>query len=244
VNGNPLDQSLVEVVSGSTPTTIEEVIDLMNEIDRLLPSDDGLKWFNFLYLLVTRKVLANPPANGWSRPGWITHLDVIFANLYFLAIRNLGTPNSIPSSWSALFEARHRAGIDRIQFALAGMNAHINHDLPFALEQTNEELNVDPGHASPEHDDFEQVNNLLENVLPNALEFLATGILGHVAQDSGKIGRLLAMWNVRKARDTGWENSNILEQTQKLPLLQRRFVAVLDKITGVAGRGLLLPIKE
>jgi hypothetical protein len=244
MNTNASDQSLVNVVSASTPTTIEEVIVVMKEIDLLLPSNDGLKWFNLLYLMVTKEVLDHPPQNGWLRPGWISHLDVVFANLYFLAIKKLpGNAGSIPSSWTALFEARQRTGIDRIQFALAGMNAHINHDLPFALEQTNKELNVDPGHSSPEHDDFEQVNNLLESVLPNALEFLAAGILGQIAQDSGKIGRLLAMWNVRKARDTGWENSNLLEQTEKLPPLQRRFVAVLDSATGLAGRGLLLPIQ-
>jgi hypothetical protein len=244
MNGNASDQALIEVVSASTPTTMEEVIAVIKEIDLVLPSSDGLKWFNLLYLMVTKEVLAHPPQNGWLRPGWLSHLDVVFANLYFLAIKRLaGNFSSMPSSWSARFEARHRAGIDRIQFALAGMNAHINHDLPFALEQTNKELDVDPGHASPEHDDFEQVNNILESVLPNALEFLATGILGQIAQDSGKIGRLLAMWNVRKARDTGWENSDILEQTEKLPLLQRQFVAVLDRVTGLASRGLLLPIR-
>ena len=243
MNGNASDQSLIDVVSASTPTTIADVISIMREIDLILPGSDGLKWFNLLYLMVTKEVLDHPPQNGWLRPRWISHLDVVFANLYFLAIKRLaGNAGVMPSSWSALFEARHRAGIDRIQFALAGMNAHINHDLPFALEQANKELNVDPRHTSPEHADFEQVNNLLESVLPNALEFLATGILGQIAQDSGKIGRLLAMWNVRKARDTGWENSNILEQTEKLPLLQRQFVAVLDGITGLAGRGLLLPI--
>lgn len=244
MNGNASDQSLIDVVSASTPTTIADVISIMREIDLILPGSDGLKWFNLLYLMVTKEVLDHPPQNGWLRPGWISHLDVVFAKLYFLAIKRLaGNAGSIPSSWSALFEARHRAGIDRIQFALAGMNAHINHDLPFALEQANKDLNVDPGHASPEHADFEQVNNLLESVLPNALEFLATGILGQIAQDSGKIGRLLAMWNVRKARDTGWENSNILEQTEPLPLLQRQFVAVLDRVTGLAGRGLLLPLQ-
>jgi hypothetical protein len=79
------------------------------------------------------------------------------------------------------------------------MNAHINHDLPFALEQTNQELGVDPAHGSPAHRDFNKVNDLLEGVLPRALEFLATGLLGEIAQDSGKIGRILAMWSVRKA---------------------------------------------
>lgn len=240
---NGTDQPLLDIVNAGTPATIEDVIEIMEEIDQTLPGDDGLKWFNLLYLLVTREVLDHPPAIGFRHPAWLTRLDVIFANLYFMAISNLTNPASIPRSWAALFEARHRAGIDRIQFALAGMNAHINHDLPFALEQTNKELHVDPDLGSPEHQDFEQVNNLLEDVLPRALEFLATGVLGEIAQDSGKIGQMLAIWNVRKARDTSWDNSNVLEQLEHLPLLQRQFVAALDRFTGLAGRGLLLPLR-
>jgi Family of unknown function (DUF5995) len=235
---------LIAILGGSTPTTIEEVVDAMVSIDNALPSDDGLKWFNLLYLMVTREVLEHPPQNGWLNANWIAHLDVVFANLYFAAINNLVTSNgAIPSSWSALFEARNRLGIDRIQFALAGMNAHINRDLPFALEKTNEDLGVDPGPGSPERRDFQEVNDLLEAVLPRALEFLATGPLGEIAQDSGKVGRLLAMWKVRKARETGWDNSNILEHTRALPVVRRKFIAVLDNITGMAGRGLLLPLQ-
>ena len=243
MNGNLSDQPLIDIVNAGTPSTIDQVIDVMEEINRTLPGDDGLKWFNFLYLLVTKEVLDHPPAGGWLRPAWIARLDVIFANLYFTAIRNLTSPGSIPRSWAALFEARHRPGIDRIQFALAGMNAHINRDLPFALEQTNNQLHVDPNQGSPEHLDFEEVNNLLEAVLPRALEFLATGILGEIAQDSGKIGQMLAIWNVRKARDTSWDNSNVLEHLENVPLLQRKFVTALDKVTGLAGRGLLLPLR-
>ena len=151
---NLSDQRLIDIVIASTPSTIEDAIDVMEEINRTLAGDDGLKWFNLLYLLVTREVLDHPPVGGWLRPAWIARLDVIFANLYFTAIRNLTSPDSIPRSWAALFEARHRPGIDRIQFALAGMNAHINHDLPFALEQTNNQLHVDPDQGSPEHQGF------------------------------------------------------------------------------------------
>jgi hypothetical protein len=79
--------------------------------------------------------------------------------------------------WSAVFEARNRVGIDRIQFAQSGMYAHINHDLPFALEQTNEQHDVDPDHRSPKRSDFKEVNNIREAVLPRALEFLAYGNL-------------------------------------------------------------------
>jgi hypothetical protein len=243
MNGDPSDQTLIEIVSASTPETIDDVIDLMQDLDAALPRDDGLKWFNLLYLQVTKGVLSHQPANGWADPNWLARLDVVFAKLYFAAISNLGSPATIPRSWLALFEARHRAGIDRIQFAVAGMNAHINHDLPFALVQTNNEFGLEPDLASPEHSDFQRVNDILETLLPEVLEFLATGILGELAQDSGKVGRILAMWSVRKARDTAWENSKILELTEGLPLVHDRFVAVLDSVTGLAGRGLLLPIQ-
>jgi hypothetical protein len=79
-----------------------------------------------------------------------------------------------------LFEARHKPGIDRIQFALAGMNAHINHDLSLALLQTDDEFDIVPSKTSREHDDFEQVNELLGSVIPQALNKLATGIVGEV----------------------------------------------------------------
>ena len=38
MNGNASDQLLIDVVSASTPTTIEDVISVMEEIDRILPS--------------------------------------------------------------------------------------------------------------------------------------------------------------------------------------------------------------
>ena len=120
------------------------------------------------------------------------------------------------------------------------MNAHINHDLALALLQTNNELQLTPALQSPEHDDYEQVNSLLEEVLPAALNVLATGIVGELAQDTGKIGRLLAIWNVRAARDLAWGFADHLRNLAGVS----RDVAMeaQDKLTGVIGRSLLLPV--
>jgi hypothetical protein len=129
----------------------------------------------------------------------------------------------------------------RIQFALAGMNAHINHDLSLALLQTNAELQRLPSPRGAEHRDFEAINGILEAVLPRALAFLATGVLGEVVQDTGKIGRLLAIWNVRVARDLAWDFADHLRHLTGLA----RTIALRgqDKLTGALGRGLLLPIQ-
>ncbi len=232
------NQKVLQIIANPNPATIDEVIDRMNRLDAVLPGTDGLKWFNWLYLLVTRSVRNNPPAAGWKNPTWLSRLDVVFANLYFEAIKSALTGNgSTPKSWQALFEARQRPGVDRIQFAVAGMNAHINHDLSLALIQTDAEFQIVPAKTSNEHDDFEQVNTLLAGVLPQALHTLATGLVGEVIQDAGKIGRLLAFWNVRVARDFAWDFADHLRNLNGLP---RQFALVSqDQATGVIGRGLL-----
>jgi hypothetical protein len=233
------DGQLMKVVSEPSPTTIHGVAAMMQRIDDLSPSGDGLKWFNLLYMRVTQQVDSNPPSGGWEDSAWLTRLDVVFAQLYFTAIQGwLNGSASVPGSWRALFESRFRPGVERIQFALAGMNAHINHDLALALLQTDTELNLVPGKVSPEHEDFEHVNGLLEATLPAALQFLATGILGELAQDTGKIGRLLAIWNVRAARDLAWDFADHLRSLTG----GAREVALTaqDQMTAVVGRSLLL----
>jgi hypothetical protein len=237
----PTDTELLGIASGAAPSSIGDVVTIMQNIDDILPSSDGLKWFNKLYLMVTERVDAQPPANSWENPDWLTRLDVIFATLYFAAIVGaLNQTADTASSWDALFEARNRPGVDRIQFALAGMNAHINHDLALALLRVDDELHLTPGLQSPEHDDYERVNDLLEQVLPSALTFLAKGVLGELAQDTGKIGRLLAIWNVSAARNLAWDFADHLRSLTSVG--QKIALDAQDQLTGVIGRSLLLPI--
>jgi hypothetical protein len=241
MDGSATGSQLIEITSGPPPATIADVLTLMQRIDGLLPPGDGLKWFNLLYMMVTKEVDSSPPPGGWEDPVWLTRLDVVFAQFYFNAILNWQSNSAnVPNSWKALFEARFRSGIERIQFALAGMNAHINHDLALALLQTDAELNLVPGNTSPEHDDFEHVNGLLETVLPPALQFLATGILGELAEDTGKIGRLLAIWNVSAARDLAWDFADHLRSLTGIA--RNSALTAQDQMSGVLGRSLLLII--
>ncbi len=238
---DPVDTQLLAVVSDANPSSIADVVTTMQSIDGILPASDGLKWFNLLYLMVTQQVGA-PPPGGWGDTAWLTRLDVVFAGYYFAAIaKSLNGSAGTPSAWEALFEARNRSDVDRIQFALAGMNAHINRDLALVLLQIDGELHLTPTLQSPEHDDYEYVNGLLEQVLPAALNFLASDVLGVLAQDTGKIGRLLAIWNVRQARELAWE---FADHIRNLDGAARSVaVAAQDQLAGVIGRSLLLPIQ-
>jgi hypothetical protein len=239
MNASGADQQLAQIIDGSNVVTIADAVATMTAIDGVLAPNDGLKWFNQLYLDVTTKVDTAPPPGGWQDAAWLTRLDVVFAGFYFAAIKGwIANGGSVPSSWQALFEARFTAGIDRIQFALAGMNAHINHDLALALLQTDAELNLVPSMTSPERADFELVNGLLEAEIPQALTFLATGIFGQAAQDTGKIGRYLAIWNVRAARDLAWSFADTLRPLAGVA--RQATLDAQDQITGVLGRSLLL----
>jgi hypothetical protein len=236
-----IDARLVALLSGPAPATIAEVLARMRAIDGLLAADDGLKWFNWLYLTVTEEV-GRGPAQPWRDGRWLERLDVVFGGLYFEAVRLwLTVPATCPRAWVPLFQARHLPGVARLQFGLAGMNAHINRDLAVALVRTCEGLSGFPRRDSAQHADYQRVNEVLEAAEARAVEKLATGITATLARELGRLDDLVAMWKVRAARDAAWTNAEVLWQLRGHTLLSGHYLATLDRSTGFAGRGLLIP---
>jgi hypothetical protein len=230
--------STTSIVSRRPAKTIAEVLDRLRAIDASLPAGDGVAWFTKLYLRVTEAVEAQiAEAHGLRNPEFFSRLDVVFANLYFDALRRA----TAPRAWEPLFEARAARGIAPIQFALAGMNAHINRDLPVALVATCKELQLDLDDAKPELADFRSVNALLEKIEREVKVWFATGFVGIVDDALGDVDDRIAMWDIARARDAAWVQAQTLWALRPLPQLQRRFLETLDRVVGFAGRGLLVP---
>jgi uncharacterized protein DUF5995 len=102
-----------------------------------LPRRDGISCFVRLYLAVTEGVQAQLRGVEFAAPQFTMRLDVVFADLFFSALNAYEQDRlSTPSAWVPLLESRSRRGVAPLQFALAGMNAHINRDLPAALVTT------------------------------------------------------------------------------------------------------------
>jgi hypothetical protein len=236
------DAHLLTVLSGPPVDTIPDVIARMQAVDAALPPEDGLKWFNMLYLMVTEEIGRDVAAAHWADGPWLERLDVVFARLYFEAITLwIQDPPRCPRAWVPLFDGRFRHGVARVQFGLAGMNAHINRDLPVAVVRTCEATNVVPHRGTPQQADYDRVNQILEAVEITAMARMATGIIGEVSRDLGRLDDVLAMWEVRKARDAAWTNAEVLWALRPHPQVASDYVAVLDRMTGFAGRGLLIP---
>ena len=56
-----------------------------------------------------------------------------------------------------------------------------------------------------------------------------------------RLDDVVAMWDVARARDAAWTNGQALWALHETPPLATAFVESLDRMVGLAGRGLLLP---
>ena len=234
--------TLIQTLADAPVHSIDEAIALMTAIDNTLPDTDGVKWFNRLYLRVTVSVRDAVHTAQFNDPAFLTTLDVVFANLYFSALAAGSTDISLaPSAWRPLLEARHRTGIDPFQFALAGMNAHINRDLPDGIVRSFVELGGDPITGDLRERDFDSVNGILEQVEEQVKTEFNSPIIIVVDHLGGRVDDAVAMWKVRKARSTAWTNAQVLWGLRRIPLLRDRFFRDLDGSVGLIGRGLLQP---
>jgi hypothetical protein len=132
-----------------------------------------------------------------------------------------------------------RRGVEPIQFALAGMNAHINRDLPLALVETCRALDIRPVRGCPQHADFRAIDPLLAETEARVRADFATGLVGWADDALGELDSVVAMWNVRKARAAAWVNGETLWSVRDVPFAGARFVVTLDRLVGLASRGLL-----
>ena len=215
----------------------------MKRIVAALPPGDGVRAFTALYLAVTQAVEAEARADTFEDTRFLRWLDVVFANLYFRALRSgLLADGPVPNAWEPLLEARRRTGVLPLQFALAGMNAHINRDLPLALVTTCEARRIELRDGSPQQRDFRRVNALLARVEEVAKAELVAGALRDFDVALGDVDDVLALWKLERAREAAWTNAEAIWSLRGLPRLRAEFEGTLDRFVGFAGRGLLRPI--
>jgi hypothetical protein len=227
--------------TGDVVDPIDAVAARMEAIAAPLDAADGVARFNELYLAVTRAVAVDTAGDTFESPGFISRLDVVFADMYFAAVDDSLGGRTIPKAWAPLFEKRHAKGIAPLQFAIAGMNAHINHDLALALVSTSKELGITLERDSPQHRDYVSVDAVLQRVQDEIKERFTTGIVKDVDHTFGRVDDMVANWSVGRARDNAWTQAQTLAALGGMPPLRKQFELALARNVGFAGRALLTP---
>lgn len=233
----PYDDRLAQLIAKDS-ASIEEVAQTLAAVDAILDGTrDGLKWFNTLYLEVTLAVLQRVQQNGFSSPEgteFISKLDFVFANFYLGALRSWLRDGSLPDSWRIMFAQRTNAKLARIQFALAGVNAHINRDLAIAVVSTSSQL------TSSQYNAYTALNTTLDSLIQKAERELMITLPGDALPSVNAVQQMVAAWSVAAARESAWVHAEILSTINGNSVLTQRFVDSLDGTAALAGKALLI----
>jgi hypothetical protein len=228
--------------------TVGEVVDRLTTIETTLdgfyappgdpaarrtrtPLPNGVACFNGMYLEVTKAVRDALPR--FENPEFIERLDVVFAQFYLEAYDADGAGAWVSKAWEPLFLDRDEHRLP-LQFAIAGMNAHINNDLAHALVLTWKELDLTPADGTPERRDYDAINDILKGVEDRLKGTLSDAIIAEVDDAFGTADDLLAMWSIKAARDQAWDRARIMRD-----LPGGELDGVFDRLVGFAGNLLL-----
>jgi hypothetical protein len=202
---------------------------------------DGLACFNYLYRSITQQILDTlETTDGFEDKNFVSMLDVEFARRYLDALeRYAGDPASAPRSWRVLLDRRSDAGVAPLQFALAGVNAHVNFDLAFALVTTCDAI-ASPLGSDTQRRDYQRINEVFasqmaslrhhfEDLFERDLDRSALSSLNNHVDDVSVI----------LARDAAWHHAQHLWTVRAEPRAMHEQTEATDLLVSLAGRGIL-----
>jgi hypothetical protein len=242
-----MQDALAEALA-DTPTTVPEVIKTLAAVkeaaETVVPRgpEDGIASFSKLYHQITCGVQDAVQAGLFEAGTFIVDLDVAFACRYLSALRALAGGGTAPRCWNALFDVRSRAGVPILNYAMAGVNAHVNFDLTFAL-LTTWEKHPDPAERDAQHRDYCRINDIFYTNMDSLREEFDSWFSGY---GDGSIpdwaGNVIGDFLVRTTRDLAWH--------QAMKMWPRRHdddwaeyyadqVARQDNLAAMLGRGII-----
>ena len=226
------------MIDVSLPTSVDGVLARLREIQAGLPATDGVAVFNAMYLTVTARIAATMAQGTFRSPDTMSDLDVRFAGLWLTAYDASVSGGPVPTAWRPLFAAR-TAGRVPVQYALAGMNTHIEHDLPIAVVDTCEARGLVPDDL---HADFEAVNGVLARVESDIRRSFLDEV-GRAADDGmGRLAHLVSCWSIDQARDVAWVTAETIWTLRELGPLRDRYLDALGHTVGMTTSALLTAV--
>lgn len=242
-----LQGEIAEVVS-RTPNNVLDVVTQLGDLHVLLnkvtPDDinNPIADFNHLYWTITSTVLDHLNAGAFRDPKFLTLLDVEFAKRYFDALRRWGQMAAdTPHSWRVLFRHLRNRDIQSLPAAVAGVNAHVNYDLPFALIATWTKLGSGPS-MDIQHQDYLHINEIFYEKIPE----LRRGFLSYwqlvIDRLNGPLDDLVEDRAVKIARDHAWSDAVRLWEMRDDPEAMRQANDSLDRHAAIIGWVLMSPL--
>lgn len=202
--GEPELVALVEDPFTSVEETCRHLTKLLQAFE---VRNDRRAVFLSIYARVTEVVADRINRGDFENPNWVADYLVAFADLYREAIYDYETGNleHLADPWQIAFETTEQLDTLVTQDALLGINAHINYDLAFALD----EVGVKPDPAV-KYEDHRAVTGVLRQLIDETQASLAEEYAPGIAVIDSALGRLderLGICTIDECRDSAWRNA-------------------------------------
>ena len=222
--------------------SVAELIDELRALQNALSPGNGVKWFVHLYADVTEALALELRGGDLEDPVFLELLVLVYGNSVLNVCEDMERRSKrLARAWAPLYERRHDHRVAPIQFALAGLNAHTNHDVPIGLVHACRSTGIAPDSDGPQNRDYMKMTALLKRTEANVKKWLVTGALEEVDETFGDVDDAIAMWSLQRARQAAWTSGEVLWSLRENEPLTVAYVSVMDRMAGFAGRGLLLP---
>ncbi|GAA0899782.1 DUF5995 family protein [Pseudonocardia zijingensis] len=241
-------QRLAELAGDAPPESIPEVIERLAAIrdhatdTSLLAENDGIASFTKLYHVITTRVGEMVESGEFRSSEFLVRLDLEFAERYFQALRRYAADiHTAPGVWRVLFDNRSDPNVAPVNFAVLGVNAHINYDLAHALIATWRHVTPDGDGADTEqYHDYRLVNDVFEMEMDGLREELDSLLSNGPDGAPWDVGaNWLADLVVTFTRDLAWDEAKRVWRQGATPEICRASERRLDSIATLIGQGVL-----
>jgi Family of unknown function (DUF5995)/Trypsin-co-occurring domain 2 len=236
-------QHEMETALSATPVDVAGVVAqlaaLQSALSQLPPrlEDNSIVSFNTLYLAITSRILRGLKDGEFVDSAFLALLDVEFAKRYVDALRNWTSDQvRTPKCWALLFRRHADPQADRMQSAMAGVNAHINYDLTFAVLATLEQQGVAPGPGA-QYQDYLKVNDIFYSEIPGLRRQFLAGNMWNVMfnEFNGHLDDWAQNLLVRSTRELAWRAAERIWPVRADPVASEKHRATLDRNAALLG---------
>lgn len=207
-----IDTSDANVCKAGRPQCVESVLRTMaREFTRLARDCDHNAIFQLGYMRTTEAYYESSQISGfYDDVPWMHHYDAVFAEYYIGPQRawQRGRTEDVPPSWREAFTAADSEELSSLGNFLMGMNAHINRDLPFVLD----DIGLTDANGASRKPDHERVNEFLNQVADDMGPEIVARLdpAWDTSPHDDQLVGLAAQQVVQEWRERAWNNATLM----------------------------------
>lgn len=192
--------------------SVDETLERLREVEGVFRSaGDRRSVFLTVYTQMTAAVRDGVESGFFDDSAWVRRYLVAFANEYRTALVRYEREErqSVAPPWRLAFDSSLGGSTLVLQDALLGVNAHINYDLTYTLEQ----IDITRNRRSKLRD-HNRINEILERLVDSVQDALVSVYSADTVDDLdslfGSLDESLAYYGLKEGRSFAWENAVLL----------------------------------